>query len=80
MNNAQESFFSFIMERVELENQGKAIALLSESFTKQDEGIFNQEYMMNFIPRMLELIKPDCIEEVKIIMKILGSFILDHLE
>lgn len=28
----------------------------------------NQEYMMNFIPRMLELIKPDCIDEVKKIM------------
>lgn len=80
MSNGQESFFNFIMERVELENQGKAIELLSESFAKQDEGIFNQEYMMNFMPRMLELINPNCIEEVKNTMKILGSFILDHLE
>lgn len=68
MNNGQERFFNFIMERVELENQDKAKELLSESFTKQDEGTFNQEYMMNFIPRMLELIKPECIEEVKNIM------------
>lgn len=68
MNNGQERFFNFIMERVELENQDKAKELLSESFAKQDEGTFTQEYMMNFIPRMLELIKPECIDEVKNIM------------
>ena len=68
MNNGQERFFSFIMERVELENQDKAKELLNESFAKQEEGTFNQEYMMNFIPRMLELIKPECIDEVKNIM------------
>ena len=65
MNNGQERFFSFIMERVELENQDKAKELLNESFAKQENGTFNQEYMMNFIPRMLELIKPECIDEVK---------------
>lgn len=68
MNSGQERFFNFIMERVELEKQDKAKELLSESFAKQDEGTFNKEYMMNFIPRMLELIKPDCIDEVKNIM------------
>lgn len=65
MNNGQERSFNFIMERVALENQDKAKELLNESFKKQDEGTFNKEYMMNFIPRMLELIKPECIEEVK---------------
>lgn len=68
MNNGQERFFNFIMERVALENQDKAKELLNKSFKKQDEGTFNKEYMMNFIPRMLELIKPECIEEVKNIM------------
>lgn len=68
MNNGQERFFSFIMERVELENQDKAKELLNESFTKQEKGTFTQEYMMNFIPRMLQLIKPECIDEVKNIM------------
>lgn len=68
MNNGQERFFNFIIERVELENQDKAKELLNESFAKQDEGTFNKEYMMNFIPRMLELIKPEFIDEVKNIM------------
>lgn len=68
MNNGQEKFFNFIMERVDLENQDKAKELLSESFAKQDEGTFNKEYMMNFIPRMLKLIKPEFLDEVKNIM------------
>ena len=68
MNNGQEKFFSFIMERVESKNQDKAKELLDESFSKQKDGSFNQEYLMSFIPRMLELIKPECVEEVKNIM------------
>lgn len=68
MNSGQEKFFNFIMERVDLENQDKAKELLSESFAKQDEGTFNQEYMMNFIPRMLKLIKSEFLDEVKNIM------------
>ena len=68
MNNGQERFFNFIMERVSSENQEKAKELLSESFAKQNDGSFNKEYMMSFIPRMLELIKPESIEQVKNIM------------
>lgn len=68
MNNMQENFFNFIMERVELENQPKAKELLNESFSKQNNGTFNKEYMMSFIPKMLELIKPEFINEVKNIM------------
>lgn len=68
MNNGQEKFFDFIMERVEKNNQPKAKELLNESFAKQDEGTFNKEYMMSFIPRMMELIKPECMDEVKNIM------------
>ncbi|MGL5316527.1 MAG: hypothetical protein ACRC92_24940 [Peptostreptococcaceae bacterium] len=68
MNQGQERFFNFIMERVHTDNKSKAKELLSESFAKQEEGTFNKEYMMNFIPRMLELIKPEYIEEVKNIM------------
>lgn len=68
MNNGQERFFNFIMDRVEEQNQDKAKKLLSESFAKQDEGTFNAEYMATFIPKMLQLIKPECIEEVKNIM------------
>lgn len=68
MNQGQEMFFNFIMQNVEDSNKDKAKELLSESFKKQDDGTFNQEYMMNFIPRMLKLIKPENVEQVKNIM------------
>ena len=68
MNKGQEMFFNIIMQNVEEENQEKAKELLAESFGKQDDGTFNKEYMMTFIPRMLELVKPESIEKVKNIM------------
>lgn len=68
MNKGQEKFLSFIMENVEEKNYDKAKALLSESFKKQEEGTFNKEYLMSFIPRMLELVKPENLELVKNIM------------
>ena len=68
MNQGQEMFFNFIMQNVEEKNQEKAKELLAESFGKQADGAFNQEYMMSFIPRMLELIRPESVEQVKNIM------------
>lgn len=68
MNKGQEKFLNFIMENVEEKNHDKAKALLSESFKKQEEGTFNKEYLMSFIPRMLELVKPESLELVKNIM------------
>lgn len=68
MNLGQEKFFDFIMANVEEKNQDKAKDLLKESFAKQDKGSFNKEYLMAFIPRMLELIKPESLEQVKSIM------------
>ena len=41
---------------------------LTESFGKQDDGTFDKEYLAAFIPRMLELIKPESIEQVRNIM------------
>lgn len=68
MNNGQEMFFNFIIQNVEEKNQDKAKELLSESFGKQADGTFNEEYLAAFIPRMLELIKPESMEQVKSIM------------
>ncbi|GAA0778880.1 hypothetical protein GCM10008908_36470 [Clostridium subterminale] len=68
MNQGQEHFLNFIIQNVEEKNQDRAKQLLNESFTKQDNGTFNAEYMSSFIPRMLELIKPECVEQVKNIM------------
>ncbi len=68
MNQGQEQFYNFILERVQDEKQEEAKALLTEGFDKQADGTFNPEYMQSYIPRMISLLKPECIEEVKGIM------------
>lgn len=68
MNKGQEKFLTFIMENVEEKNHAEAKELLNESFKKQEEGSFNKEYLISFIPRMLKLVKPESIELVRNIM------------
>lgn len=43
MNQGQEKFFYFIMERVDKENREKAKNLLEESFKRQGEWTFNKD-------------------------------------
>ncbi len=69
MNQGQEQFFNFILERVQDGKQEDARALLSESFAKQADGSFNREYLESFNPRMIAILKPECIEEVRTIMQ-----------
>lgn len=68
MNKGQEKFLAFIMENVEEKNRAEANELLNESFKKQEDGTFNKEYLISFIPRMLKLVKPESLELVKNIM------------
>ncbi len=68
MNPGQEKFLNFIMERVDDENKNKAKELLNESFAKQNDCTFNRAYLVEFIPKMIGLIKEENIEEVKNIM------------
>lgn len=68
MNQGQEKFYHFIMERVAPQNEASAKALLNESFSLQDTGRFTPDYLMGFIPKMLDLLKPEYVEEVKTIM------------
>lgn len=68
MNQGQEKFLNFILERVEEDKRQDAQNLLAESFAKQADGTFDQEYMQSFMPRMMELIRDDAKEEVLNIM------------
>jgi len=68
MNAGQEKFYNFILDRVQTGKQNEAKALLNESFSKQANGTFNAEYLQGFIPKMLALLKPESINEVKAIM------------
>lgn len=68
MNQGQEKFLNFILERVEEDKRQDAQNLLAESFAKQADGTFDQEYMQSFMPRMMELIRDDAKKEVLNIM------------
>lgn len=73
MNPGQEKFFTFILERVQEDKQEEAKALLSESFQKQLDRTFNMDYMDSFIPRMISILKPESVSEVKTIMEQFAS-------
>ncbi|MEH6944976.1 hypothetical protein [Bacillus sp. JJ722] len=69
MNTGQEKFFTFILERVQDDKQEEAKALLAESFQKQQDRTFNMDYMNSFVPRMISILKPESVSEVKAIME-----------
>jgi hypothetical protein len=72
MNEGQEKFMSFIMDRVIEGKQEDAKELLAESFGKQQSGEFNMEYLQSFMPRMVALLKPEEVEQVMSIMQNFG--------
>lgn len=72
MNEGQEKFMSFIMERVMEGKQDNAESLLAESFDKQQKDEFNMEYLQSFNTRMGALLKPEAVEEVMSVMQNFG--------
>ena len=75
MNQGQEKFLSFILERVKEDKTDEAKALLADNFKKQAEGVFTQNDIAQSIPKMIALIKPDKVDEVQSVMKqYAGSF------
>ena len=69
MNQGQEKFLLFILERVKEDKVEEAKALLHESFNKQDEGTFTPKELSSFMDKMTNLLRPEHIEEVQSIMK-----------
>lgn len=67
--NMQEMFSNFILQRVKEDKMEEAKALLAENFKKQDEGTFTKEDVEQFVPKMLEYLKPEKIEEIRTIAK-----------
>ena len=65
MHQGQENFLGFILERVQEGKVDEAKSLLAESFKKQSEGTFSHEYIIEFIPKMIALLKPEKVEEAK---------------
>lgn len=73
MHSGQKQFYDYILKRVRSGNEEKAKKLLNESFEKQGNGTFDQEYLQSFIIAMLELIQDEDKEEVEMIMNQFGK-------
>lgn len=65
MNQGQEMFYHFFMERTKEDRKAEAKALLEEGFEKQAAGTFDQAYLMSVTPKYYELVKPEAVEELK---------------
>lgn len=69
MNQGQEKFQSYILERVQDERNDDAKALLTECFDKQDAGTFTRQDITQLIPKLIPLLHQDKVEEVHEVIK-----------
>ncbi len=65
----QEEFLSFILEKVSGDDHGKAKDILGGAFKKQDDGEFGLDDVVAMAPKLLSLLKPEHIDEVKNVME-----------
>lgn len=76
MNEGQNKFFDFIMERVKDECKEMAKKLLEESFERQNNGNFDLLFLTKFNTKIKDYIKEDQLDEV---LAILAKFGKQHL-
>lgn len=65
MNEGQQKFYEFIMDRVKEGKEEEIKAIMNESFRRQQEGTFTKEYMEEIGPQMIMLLRPECVEDFK---------------
>lgn len=73
MNQGQEMFYNFFMERAKEEKKEEAKVLLEEGFARQAAGTFDKAYLQEIMPRYFSLIKPEAVEELKQAMEHFAS-------
>lgn len=69
MNEGQERFYQFMLERVQEDRQEEVKEMLAESFAKQADGTFDAAYMTAFVPKIMAMVKPEDVEEVQNVMQ-----------
>lgn len=69
MNEGQNKFFDYILERVQEDKVEEVKALLIVNFQKQEDGTFTREDASQMIPKIISLLKPENVEEVQAVMK-----------
>lgn len=73
MNTGQDQFLQFILDRAQEGRQDEARALLDESFARQAVGTMNSDYLREFGPRLMALLRPESVAEVAGIMAQFGG-------
>lgn len=73
MNQGQEMFYNFFMERAKADKKEEAKALLEEGFARQAAGTFDKAYLQEIMPQYFDFIKPEAIEELKQAMEHFAS-------
>lgn len=68
MNAGQEQFYNFIVERVRDEHKDATKELMQENFKSQAEGTYTREKLVETQEKLLEMLKPEFLEEVKAAM------------
>lgn len=63
MNQGQELFFNFFIERAKDDKKEEAKILLDESFARQAVGTFDMEYLNELKPKLFAILKPEAVEK-----------------
>ena len=73
MNEIQEQFYNFFIEKVIEEKKEEAIKLLETTFEKQNKGEFNFQYFKETEPKYMALVKSEYMDEVTKLMEQYGA-------
>ncbi len=73
MNQGQEQFFGFILERVQDGKREAAEALLRDTFAQQAAGTFDASKLGGFNQKLTAMLKPEHVSEVVAILSQFGS-------
>lgn len=73
MNPGQEKFLDFIVKMVKDEYKDTVKELMTENFKKQDDGTFSHEDMVDTQGKLMKMLKPESVEEVKQAMQHFAS-------
>jgi len=77
MNDAQNNFKKFILQRTISGNAIEVEDLMEKAINMQNQGAYDREMMAKLMNDILAVIRPECIDEVKEKMKHFGQ---THIE
>lgn len=73
MNSGQKRFYIYIKECTKHDELDDVVALLKESFQKQNNGTFDKEYLRKFNHTLIPKLKDDKVDEVTKLLHQFGT-------